>query len=178
MRKIFSVISFLLIFGASALAQKKESTFVIHDARPIDAKSEPLFIIDNIIYKGNLDSINTNNILVVNILKDSAVVLKYGQQALNGVVEIITKSAAKLSYQLKIGAFSKEYKNYLEQNQNKDDSVAYIVNGIFLSDIHDASIKTLYNLSKDQIVNVFLKENPWLNGNKTKYLAVITTKQN
>jgi hypothetical protein len=51
-----------------------------------------------IIYKNNvaLDQLNPDDIEAINVLKDSAAVVKYGKTALYGVIEVHLKNGAKL----------------------------------------------------------------------------------
>ena len=62
----------------------------------------PLWVIffhdKTIVYKNNvaIDKLNPDDIEAINVLKDSAAVVKYGKTALYGVIEVRLKNGAKL----------------------------------------------------------------------------------
>src|SRR5690606_3752766 len=53
--------------------------------------NDPLYIIDGVPTKGNLNTINQNDIESIQILKDASSASIYGSRAANGVVVITTK---------------------------------------------------------------------------------------
>lgn len=56
---------------------------------------EPLIVVDNFQYDGNLDQINPNDVQSVSILRDAAATSIWGVQAGNGVIVITTKKGKK-----------------------------------------------------------------------------------
>ncbi len=63
--------------------------------------ADPLIVLDNFPYEGNLDNINPNDIESVTILKDAAAASIWGARSGNGVIVITTKKG-KLGQPLKI----------------------------------------------------------------------------
>ena len=57
----------------------------------VNASSEPLYVVDGIIFSGNLNSLNPNDIESLTVLKDASSTALYGAKAANGVVLITTK---------------------------------------------------------------------------------------
>ncbi len=57
--------------------------------------SEPLIVLDGIIYMGNMRDIDPSSIESITVLKDAATVAVYGSRASNGVVMISTKEGKK-----------------------------------------------------------------------------------
>lgn len=53
---------------------------------------DPLFVIDNFPYEGNLSNLNPNDIQSITVLKDAAASSIWGARAANGVIVITTKS--------------------------------------------------------------------------------------
>ena len=53
--------------------------------------SEPLLVVDGLIYKGSMSNIDPNNIESISILKDASSLAAYGSQAAQGVIMITTK---------------------------------------------------------------------------------------
>lgn len=58
----------------------------------IRGETEPLIVIDNFPYEGNLNNINPNDVESITILKDAASASIWGARAGNGVIVITTKS--------------------------------------------------------------------------------------
>ncbi|MCK5137690.1 MAG: TonB-dependent receptor [Bacteroidales bacterium] len=70
----------------------------------INASSSPLYVVDGVPYKGNLNSINTDDIASITVLKDAAAAALYGSRGANGVIVVTTKrgSSSKMTVQLKV----------------------------------------------------------------------------
>jgi len=79
--------------GTNAIRIRGEST--------IYANPNPLIVVDNFPYDGNINSINPNDIENITILKDAAAASIWGVQAANGVIVITTKRG-KLNQPLKV----------------------------------------------------------------------------
>lgn len=63
----------------------------IRGTNSINSSNEPLFVIDGFPGAGNLSSINPNDILSIDILKDASSIAIYGSRGANGVVIVTTK---------------------------------------------------------------------------------------
>ncbi|WP_262249109.1 SusC/RagA family TonB-linked outer membrane protein [Parapedobacter soli] len=59
----------------------------------IESNSEPLIVIDNFPFEGDINSINPNDIESITVLKDAAASSIWGARAGNGVIVITTKQA-------------------------------------------------------------------------------------
>lgn len=72
----------------------------IRGSRSLNASNDPLVIIDGV--PGRLESVNTNDIESLEVLKDAASTAVYGSRGANGVIMITTKKAGeqktKISY--------------------------------------------------------------------------------
>jgi TonB-linked SusC/RagA family outer membrane protein len=79
-----SGIFFSKVFGSS-------TDISIHGRSTLRAEDQPLIIIDNFPYKGQLENINPADVENVTILKDAAAASIWGAQAGNGVIVITTK---------------------------------------------------------------------------------------
>lgn len=58
----------------------------------VHANAEPLIVIDNFAYEGDINSINPNDIESITVLKDAAAASIWGARAGNGVIVITTKA--------------------------------------------------------------------------------------
>lgn len=76
--------------------------FSIRGRSTIFANTNPLIILDNFPYDGDLGTINPNDVENISILKDAAAASIWGVRASNGVVVITTKKGS-LSQPLKVG---------------------------------------------------------------------------
>lgn len=71
------------------------SSISIRGQSTIFANAEPLIVLDNFPYDGNLNSINPNDIESITILKDAAAASIWGSRAGNGVIVVTTKRPQK-----------------------------------------------------------------------------------
>lgn len=76
--------------GAVTSAGESPS-ILIRGQNTITAGNSPLIVLDGIIFSGNLNEINTNDVASFDILKDASSAAIYGSRAANGVIVITTK---------------------------------------------------------------------------------------
>ncbi|MFC5282018.1 SusC/RagA family TonB-linked outer membrane protein [Pedobacter alpinus] len=93
--------------GNSPNLSGTNNQLLIRGLTSINAESEPLVVVDNFPYSGDINNINPNDIESVSILKDAAAASIWGARAGNGVIVITTKKA-KYGQKLKVG-FSQNY---------------------------------------------------------------------
>ncbi|SEM13895.1 TonB-linked outer membrane protein, SusC/RagA family [Chryseobacterium taichungense] len=84
----------------------------IRGENTINAATDPLIVIDNFPYEGNLSAINPNDIESVTVLKDAAAASIWGAKAGNGVIVINTKKGkyntpVKISFSTNLNVISK-----------------------------------------------------------------------
>lgn len=65
--------------------------FRIRGIGSVNSSSEPLYVVDGVLYSGNFSSLNPNDIESITVLKDAASTSLYGSGAANGVIMITTK---------------------------------------------------------------------------------------
>ena len=70
---------------------KGNSAMMIRGKGTIGASTNPLLVLDGVIYSGEMTDINPNDIERIDVLKDASSAAVYGAQAANGVVLITTK---------------------------------------------------------------------------------------
>ncbi len=82
----------------------------------ISSSQEPLIVLDGVAYEGSLNSIPTQDIESMTILKDAAANSMYGARGSNGVIMITTKTAkagkAKISLEARYGRNSRGVSAY------------------------------------------------------------------
>lgn len=118
-----------LVFNANTTTSKSgQLDMNIRGRSTIFANDQPLVVVDNFPYNGNINDINPNDVESVNILKDAAAASIWGVRAGNGVIVITTKKG-RLNRPLKVGfnanitVFNKPNFNY---NPNQLDASSYI----------------------------------------------------
>ncbi|MDR0828798.1 MAG: SusC/RagA family TonB-linked outer membrane protein [Prevotellaceae bacterium] len=67
------------------------SDMILHGINSINAQTRPVFVVDGMIYNGDITAINPADIATVTLFKDINSWLLYGSQAANGVINIVTK---------------------------------------------------------------------------------------
>lgn len=77
-----------LIFNRSG---KTKSDFNIRGQNTVVANSDPLIVIDNFPYEGDINNINPNDVESITVLKDASAASIWGSRAGNGVIVITTK---------------------------------------------------------------------------------------
>jgi len=82
-----------------------QSNISIRGQSTISARPDPLIVIDNFPYEGNMDNINPNDVASITILKDAAAASIWGARAGNGVIVITTKKGGK-NQPIKVGAIA------------------------------------------------------------------------
>ena len=83
-----------LNIGVSNSAGSQPS-MLIRGQNSVNGDTNPLIILDGVIYLGNLTDINPNDIATVDVLKDAVSVSVYGSRSANGVIAITTKQGKR-----------------------------------------------------------------------------------
>jgi len=83
-----------LNIGVSNSAGSQPS-MLIRGQNSVHGDTNPLIILDGVIYLGNLSDINPNDIATVDVLKDAVSVSVYGSRSANGVIAITTKKGKR-----------------------------------------------------------------------------------
>ena len=68
-----------------------EPSMLIRGQKSISGNTDPLIVLDGVIYMGSLSDINPNDIASFDVLKDAVSAAAYGSRSANGVIAITTK---------------------------------------------------------------------------------------
>lgn len=68
-----------------------QPSMLVRGQKSISGTNDPLLIVDGVIYLGNLNDINPNDIASIDVLKDATSAAAYGSRSANGVISITTK---------------------------------------------------------------------------------------
>lgn len=80
-----------LIFNRNRTPNANEPAIMIRGRSTLFANTEPLIVVDNFPYEGDINQINPNDIESITLLKDAAASSIWGVRAGNGVIVITTK---------------------------------------------------------------------------------------
>jgi TonB-linked SusC/RagA family outer membrane protein len=82
----------------------------------VNASSAPLYVVDGAPFDGNLNSINSNDIESISVLKDATSAALYGARGANGVIIITTKKGTSgksvINFKASVGAVSRAIPEY------------------------------------------------------------------
>ena len=82
-----------LLFNRNRTPAANESAIIIRGRSTLFASPDPLIIVDNFPYDGDINNINPNDIENITILRDAAAASIWGVRSGNGVIVITTKKA-------------------------------------------------------------------------------------
>ncbi|MBN8787841.1 MAG: SusC/RagA family TonB-linked outer membrane protein, partial [Terrimonas sp.] len=80
-----------ILFDTKQQGPQKKQNFTIRGLSTINGPVDPLIVVDNFIYEGDIGNINPNDVESVVILKDAAATSIYGARGGNGVLVITMK---------------------------------------------------------------------------------------
>lgn len=83
--------SLLFNIGKNNSNPQSETGITIRGLSSINGPLDPLIVIDNFVYEGDINNINPNDVQSITILKDAAASSIWGARAGNGVIVITTK---------------------------------------------------------------------------------------
>lgn len=75
--------------------QGSSSSIQIRGQKSINGGSQPLIVVNGVIFKGTINDIDPNIVESMSVLKDATSLAAYGSQAANGVIMITTKKGAQ-----------------------------------------------------------------------------------
>ena len=92
------------------------ANIIVRGIGSISGSQSPLIVVDGVAYEGSLNSINTQDIESMTILKDAAANSMYGARGANGVIMITTKGAKsgapKIDFEARWGFNTRGVGNY------------------------------------------------------------------
>jgi TonB-dependent starch-binding outer membrane protein SusC len=139
-----------LIFNKNTLPANEKLGITIRGRSTIDEKvsADPLIVVDNFPYEGDINNINPNDVESITVLKDAAAASIWGARAGNGVIVITTKKAAygqklKIEYNTSITLGGKPdlwyTKNYLPAYAFIEAEKYLFSKGFFDADLSNTS---------------------------------------
>ncbi|HEY2581171.1 MAG TPA: hypothetical protein VGI43_05175 [Mucilaginibacter sp.] len=136
----------------------------------------PVFFVDSVkVSRSEFSDMNTHEIAIVCVVKDTLSLRKYGADAKNEIIFIETKKFAKQRYQRYFVSKSPDYAKLMATSDN-DSSIQYILNSKILTksfegklaSIDDRDFKGIQVINKEQLLKDY-------NITDKDYGAIITT---
>ena len=84
-----------LVFNSPGITGNSNPKISIRGRSTIYANDDPLIVVDNFPYDGDINNINPNDVLSVTVLKDAAAASIWGVRAGNGVIVITTRKGQR-----------------------------------------------------------------------------------
>lgn len=116
----------------------KGGSVIIRGIGSLKSQQQPLFVVDNSIYNGDIMNVNVQDIENISVLKDAASLTAYGAQGSAGVIIISTKKGSGLT------------KAPLVENHN-ESAYTYFID-------HKTNLKIIGNDDKTIIEGVIQKQ--------------------
>ncbi|MBO9205462.1 MULTISPECIES: TonB-dependent receptor [Niastella] len=129
-----------------------DPTLMVRGRNSISGTTAPLIVLDGLIYRGSITSINPADILSIDLLKDASAAAVYGSQASNGVVLITTKSGASGLDKISVdytGSYSIQEMTKKEMKPMTGDQYIQKLGDWYLSESRDPSDPTKMNPNWD-----------------------------
>ena len=155
-----------------------DPTLMVRGRNSISGTTSPLIVVDGLIYRGSISSINPSDIASIDILKDASAAAVYGSQASNGVILITTKSGASGIDQLRVD-YSSAYsiQEMTQKDMRPSEGEAYIqkITDWYLSESRDPNDMTQINPNWDPTSKLTQDETEnYKNGNEAHWWDLMT----
>ncbi|TDN98410.1 SusC/RagA family TonB-linked outer membrane protein [Sunxiuqinia elliptica] len=115
-----------LSMGIATDAKGNAGNILIRGKNNLRGKTTPLFVLDGVIYEGELTDINPLDVERVDVLKDASSAAVYGAKAANGVILITTKKGKAGKPVIRFSSIlTTSFANSLPEVYQGDDYIAY-----------------------------------------------------
>lgn len=149
----------------------------IRGQNSISGTTDPLIVLDGIIYRGNMSDINPNDVESIDILKDASSAAIYGSQAANGVILITTKTVKQMSKPIIEYSGSVSFQSPINSSIKPLDRDGYLQ---MVTDSHldksrlwpDGTVNPDYDITKDFLQQEVLTG--YMQGTNTDWYGLMT----
>ncbi|MCU1483192.1 MAG: hypothetical protein JWQ19_3978 [Subtercola sp.] len=138
-----------VLFNANTSVSQNGFDISVRGRSTIFASDQPLIVVDNFPYSGNINNINPNDVESITLLKDAASASIWGVRAGNGVIVITTKRGAinkplKIGFNANLTLYNKPDLNY-NPNQLSSSSYIQLERYLFNQGYYDANLTDVTN---------------------------------
>lgn len=138
-------------------------TIRIRGFNSINGNNSPLYVVDGVVYDGDIADINPADIESMSVLKDAASCALYGNRGANGVILINTKRAkgqgkVDVNLQMRLGMYERGLSFYdkLGANEWMETSLAAWARGQVTRKVYPTFDEAIIGV-KDQFVGTYMK---------------------
>lgn len=150
--------------GASSVLfdqNRSRPRLTIRGFSSIDISKDPLVILDNFPYEGNINNINPNDIESISILKDAAAASIWGARAGNGVIVVTIKKGKfnqkpKLQFISNVTISKEPDLSYLNPISSTD--FVDVEKQLYAAGFYDNQINDLFRPALSPVVEILIKE--------------------
>lgn len=151
-----------LIFTKGNSISAPRSSIEIRGRSTLFSSAEPLIVVDNFAYDGNLANINPNDVESITILKDAAAASIWGSRSGNGVIVITTKkgklnTTPKISFNANVNIGGKP--NLYYTRQLSSGQFLEVERFLFDKGTYNASINNGYSLLSPAVEIMLARRN-------------------
>lgn len=161
--KMDGITSGLLFNRNTTNTQNGQLDLSIRGRSTIFANDQPLIVVDNFPYSGDINNINPNDVASITVLKDAAAASIWGVRAGNGVIVITTKKGKisqplNISFNSNVTVFQKPNLKYNPQYMSTSDYIS-VEEFLFKNGKYDADlINTVTYPFVSPIVNILAQQ--------------------
>ena len=107
-------------------------SIVVRGQKSISGGSDPLIVVDGVIFSGTIDMIDTKSIESMSILKDATSLAAYGSQAANGVIMVTTKKGVRGKPMVNLSSYVAVSEPNFKPDMRNGDEFVDLLNARFL----------------------------------------------
>ncbi len=116
-----------------------QASLQVRGQNTLSAGSNPLIVLDGIIFHGSLNDINMGDVEKINVLKDASAAAIYGAQAANGVVIITTKDGGTGEPTINFNSYAgvQDHTNNPVEYMNGQEYAERLVNYQYIAELYN-----------------------------------------
>ncbi len=122
----------------------------------IYADAQPLIVLNDFPYNGDINNINPNDIESITVLKDAAAASIWGARAANGVIVITTKTGTTTAPQVEVSVNTtvQQKPNLFNVNQISGSDFAYLESFFYNNGYYNAAFTSAYHTPVPPVANI------------------------
>lgn len=142
-------------------AKGTKGQFLVRGMSTIQGETQPLIVLDNFPFEGDLSSINPDDIQNITILRDAAAASIWGARAGNGVIVITTKKGTinqKLKIDLNVLTTVQQKPDLFSLDRISSSDMIDVETMLFNNGYHNASINSAQHPMLSPIVELLIRK--------------------
>ena len=136
---------------------KSGGTVIVRGVGSLNNQKPPLYVVDGVIYNGDITNINTQDVESINVLKDAATTSIYGSQGAGGVIVINSKKGNNSASNPKVESHTESAYSYFIEHKTKLNVIGLDEKTIVKGVIHSQRDTVLVFMNKKKEILVPIK---------------------